>query len=615
MRRNFSQKRILRLDKKSKEEKIMDAQMEKEKEFMKGGAFLIENRDANEIFTPEDFTDEHKMIADTIREFVDNEVRPNIEAMEKHDWETARRLVKQAGDLGLLGANIPEEYGGAALDQVSGVIIAEYVGRGGGFGTTFGAQTSIGLLPILYFGSEELKKKWIPPIVAGEVITAYCLSEAGSGSDALGAKCHAKLSEDGTEYILNGEKMWISNGGFADIYIVFAKVDGEKKKFSAFVVERSENCRPGAEEHKMGIKSSSTTPLILSDARIPATNLIGEVGDGAKIAFNILNVGRFKLGASVTGGAKLALHEAIRYANERQQFNVPISSFGAMKHKLAEMAIRTWVAESITYRTVGMIDALIGTDGGDKEKKLRSIEEYSVESSINKVWCSEALDYVVDEMVQIYGGAGYSADYPAEKAYRDARINRIFEGTNEINRLLIPGQLLKKAMKGEIGLLKAAKDLQDEILNPQMSFDEDKSTLANEMKLAQNAKKIALMVLGTAAQKYMQDIQNQQEILMGSADIIMNAYAMETAILRAQKLADGGDAENQILMAQVFCNDALQKIEMTARNTIAGMAEGDEAKMLLVALKRFTKNNSPVNTIAARQKIADTLIEANTYIF
>ena len=593
----------------------MDATAQQQKDYMKGGAFLIENRAADEIFTPEDFSDEHKMIGDTIREFVDNEVRPVIPEMERHDWETARKLVREAGELGLLGASVPEEYGGSALDQTAGVIIAEAVGRGGGFGTTFGAQTSIGLLPILYFGSEELKQKWIPPIVAGEKVTAYCLSESGSGSDALGAKCTAKLSEDGTEYILNGEKMWISNGGFADVYVVFAKVDGDKKKFSAFVVERSENCRPGAEEHKMGIKSSSTTPLILSDARIPVSNLIGEVGDGAKIAFNILNVGRFKLGASVTGGAKLALHETIRYANERQQFGKPISGFGAMKYKLAEMAIRTWVAESITYRTVGMIDALIG-DGADNEKKLRSIEEYAVESSINKVWCSEALDYVVDEMVQIYGGAGYSADYPAEKAYRDARINRIFEGTNEINRLLIPGQLLKRAMKGEIGLLQAAKNLQDEILNPQMSFDEDESTLANEMKLAQNAKKIALMIVGTAAQKYMTELQNQQEILMNAADIIMNAYAMETAILRAQKISgEKGSAENQIAMAQVFCNDAIQKIEMTARNTIAAMSEGDEGKMLLVALKRFTKNNSPVNTITARQKIADTLIEANTYVF
>ncbi|MGC2237525.1 MAG: acyl-CoA dehydrogenase family protein [Pyrinomonadaceae bacterium] len=586
-----------------------------EKDFIKGGAFLIEDRATGDIFTPEDFTDEHKMIGDTMREFVDNEVRPAIPAMEQHDWETARRLVHEAGELGLLGASVPEEYGGAALDQTAGVIIAEMVGRGGGFGTTLGAQTSIGLLPILYFGSEELKKKWIPPIIAGEKITAYCLSEAGSGSDALGAKCSARLSEDGTEYILNGEKMWISNGGFADVYIVFAKVDGEKQKFSAFVVERSENCRPGNEEHKMGIKSSSTTPLILSDARVPASNLIGNVGDGAKIAFNILNVGRFKLGASVTGGAKLAMHESIRYANERHQFGKPISSFGAIKHKLAEMAIRTWVAESITYRTVGMIDALIG-DGADNEKKLRSIEEYAVESSINKVACSEALDYVVDEMVQIYGGYGYSADYPAEKAYRDSRINRIFEGTNEINRMLIPGQLMKRAMKGQLGLLQAGKALQDEILNPQMpSFDEEEGVLQTEMKLAQNAKKIALMILGTAAQKYMTALSEQQEILLNCADIIIEAYSMETAILRAQKLAEKGDAPNHVDMAAVYCNDAIQKVEAKAKNTLAAMSEGDEMRTLLTALRRFTKNNSPINTIAARQRIADTLIAANKYVF
>jgi alkylation response protein AidB-like acyl-CoA dehydrogenase len=591
----------------------MEAQMEKD--YIKGGAFLIESRTASEIFTPEDLSEEQEMIGETTRDFVDNEVMPNLEAMEQHDWELARGLIAKAGELGLLGATIPEEYGGLDLDQTTGVVVAENMGRASGFGVTFGSQTSIGLLPILYFGTDFLKEKYIPGIVSGEKISAYCLSESGSGSDALGAKANAKLSEDGTHYVLNGEKMWITNGSFADVFIVFAKVDGEKKKFSAFVVERSETCRPGAEEHKMGIKSSSTTPLILSDCQVPIENLIGEVGDGAKIAFNILNVGRFKLGASVTGGAKLAVHHAVRYANERQQFNVPISSFGAMKHKLAEMAIRTWVAESMSYRTVGMIDALIG-DGADADKKLRSIEEYAVESSINKVWCSEALDYIVDEMVQIYGGAGYSADYPAEKAYRDSRINRIFEGTNEINRMLIPGMLLKRAMKGELGLLKAAKDLQGELLNPPMpSFDEDEGTLASEMKLAQNAKKIALMVVGTAAQKYMTELQSQQEILMNAADIIMNAYAMETAILRAQKLAEKGNAENQIAMAQVFCNDAMQRIEAAARNTIAAMTEGDETKMLLVALKRFTKNNSPVNTIEARRNIADTLIAANKYVF
>lgn len=593
----------------------METQLEKD--YIKGGAFLIEDRGTAEIFTPEDFNEEQKMIGETTKEFVDNEVRPNLEAMENHNWEVARELVKKGGELGLLGSTIPEEYGGLGLDQTTGVVIAEMMGRAGGFGTTFGAQTSIGLLPILYFGSEELKKEWIPKIVSGEVVTAYCLSEAGSGSDALGAKTNAKLSEDGTTYTLNGEKMWISNGGFADVFIVFAKVDGEKEKFSAFFVERSENCRPGAEEHKMGIKSSSTTPLILSDAKIPVTNLIGKVGDGAKIAFNILNVGRFKLGASATGGAKLAINESVRYANERHQFGKPISSFGAIKHKLAEMAIRTWVAESITYRTVGMIDALIG-DGASSETKLQSIEEYAVESSINKVACSEALDYVVDEMVQIYGGYGYSADYPAEKAYRDSRINRIYEGTNEINRMLIPGQLLKRAMKGKLGLLQAAKALQDEILNPQMSFDEDTDRLTAETKLAQNAKKVALMVLGTAAQKYMTALPDQQEILLNCADIIMNIYQMETAILRAKKFAEkNGDeaAGRYIDIAQVYCNDAIQCVEASAKNTIAAISEGDEMRTLLVALKRFTKNNSPINTISARQRIAETLIQANKYVF
>src|SRR4028119_1990640 len=571
----------------------MDAKMEKD--YIKGGAFLIENRSACEIFTPEDLTEEQRMIGETTRDFVDNEVLPNIEAMEHHDWELARQLVQKAGELGLLGANIPEEYGGLDLDQTTGVVVAENMGRASGFGVTFGSQTSIGLLPILYFGTEELKQKYIAPIVSGEMITAYCLSEAGSGSDALGAKANARLSEDGTHYILNGEKMWISNGGFADVYIVFAKVDGEKKKFSAFVVERSENCRPGAAEHKMGIKSSSTTPLILSDCQVPAENLIGEGGDGAKIAFNILNVGRFKLGASVTGGAKLALHDAIRYGNERHQFNKPISSFGAIKHKLAEMAIRTWVAESITYRTVGMIDSLIG-DGADNEKKLRSIEEFAVESSINKVACSEALDYVVDEMVQIYGGYGYSADYPAEKAYRDARINRIFEGTNEINRMLIPGMLMKRAMKGQLGLIPAAKALMDEVMNPAMpSFDEDEAVLAAESKLAANAKKVALMILGTAGQKYMMALSEQQEILLNAADIIIEAYAMETAVLRAQKLAAAGsaNAERYVDMAAVYCNDAIQRVEAKAKNTLAAMSEGDEARTMLAALRRFPTNTTP----------------------
>jgi len=588
-----------------------------QREYLKGGEFLIAEQTPAEVFTPEDLTEEQRMIGDTTRDFVDNEVSPQLPAMEQHAWEVARDLLQKAGDLGLLGATIPEEYGGLGLDQTSSVVIAEMMGRSGGFGTTFGAQTSIGVLPILYFGSEEMKKTWIPKIVSGQVVTAYCLTESGSGSDAQGAKTTAKLSDDGSTYMLKGEKMFITNGSFADVFVVFAKVDGEKDKFSAFLVERSENCHPGSEEHKMGIKSSSTTPLILSDCTIPASNLIGNVGDGAKIAFSILNVGRFKLGASVTGGAKLAIHHAVRYANERHQFNKPISSFGAIKHKLAEMAVRAWVSESITYRTVGMIDALIG-DGADQETKMRSIEEYAVESSINKVACSEMLDYVVDEMVQVFGGYGYSADYPAEKAYRDSRINRIYEGTNEINRMLIPGQLMRRAMKGKIGLLQAAKALQDEILNPQMSFDDDMSLLSRETKLAANAKKTALMVLGTAAQKYMMGLADQQEVLLNCADIIMDAYQMESAILRAKKYLDAnGEAAAAIHadIVQVFCNDAIQRVDIKARNTLAAIAEGDEARTLLVALKRFTKNNSPINTIAARQRIAEALVEANTYAF
>lgn len=592
----------------------MDAKMERQ--HLKGGEFLIAEQTPAEVFTPEEFSEEHKMIGDTTREFVDNEVRPNIAAMEAHSWEVSRDLLKKGGELGILGATIPEEYGGLGLDQTSGALIAEMMGRGGGFGTTYGAQTSIGVLPLLYFASEELKKKWIPKIISGEVVTAYCLTESGSGSDALGAKTTARLTEDGQHYILNGEKMFITNGSFADVYIVFAKVDGEKDKFSAFVVERSENCRPGAEEHKMGIRSSSTTPLILSDAMVPASNLVGEVGDGAKIAFNILNVGRFKLGASVVGGAKLAIHDAVRYANEREQFKTKISSFGAIQHKLAEMAIRTWVAESITYRTVGLIDALIG-DGADNEKKMQSIEEYAVESSINKVACSEALDYVVDEMVQIYGGYGYSADYPAEKAYRDSRINRIFEGTNEINRMLIPGQLVKRAMKGKLGLLPAAMALQKEILEPQLTFDEDDSLLAHEAKLAANAKKVALMVLGTAAQKFMASLKDEQEILLNAADIIIEAYQMESAVLRAKKVGEKGGlaAARAADIASVFCSDAIQRVDMTARNTLSALAEGDDSKILLMALKRFTKNSSPVNTIEARRRIAKVLIDANTYAF
>jgi len=580
-----------------------------------GGSFLIEEYQPSDIFTPEDFTEEHRMIAETCREFIESEVRPQLPAMEEHDWQIARDLVKKAGSLGLHGATVPERLGGLDLDQTTAAIIAEVTGSASGFAVTLSSHATIGLLPILYFGSEELKQKWIPKIVAGETVTRYDVNEWGLVSCRLGAKTIERLSADVSEYVLNGEKMWISNGGFADVYIVFAKVDGEKKKFSAFVVERSENCRPGAEEHKMGINSSSTTAIILSDCRIPVANLIGNIGDGAKIAFNILNVGRFKLGAAAVGGCKLSVHQAVRYANERQQFGRSISSFGAIKHKLAEMAIRTWVAESITYRTVGMIDSLIG-DGADDQKKLRSIEEYAVECSINKVACSETLDYVVDEMVQIYGGYGYSADYPAEKFYRDARINRIFEGTNEINRMLIPGQLLKRAARGELSLFPAEQTASEETPNPSIATNGEQSVLARERLLVAVAKKTALLILETASRKFGNVLPEQQEVLMSVADIIMDVYRMESAYLRAQKIAVISDAKYQIAMTKVFCSDAMYRIETAAKVTIAAMSNDEgERREMGNKLKRYTQNDGAVNTVETRRQIADALIRANGYIF
>ena len=588
-----------------------------QKKLVKGGSFLIEERTPEEIFTPEDFTEEHRMIADTTREFMDKEVMPRIDELEKHNWKLSRELITKAADLGLIGANIPEEYGGLGLDQTSGALIGENIGRSASFATTLGAESGIGLLPIVYFATDAAKQRYLPKLASGELITAYALTEAGSGSDAMAAKATARLSDDGKEYILNGEKMWITNGGFADIFIVFAKVDGDK--FSAFIVERQPGLTSGAEEHKMGIKGSSTTALVLSDVRTPVENLLGEIGKGHIIAFNILNIGRFKLGAMCLGGMKLALTESVKYANERKQFGKSISSFGAIKAKLAEQAIRTWIGESMIYRTLGMIEAGIGAvDSKDMDARLRVIEEYAAECSIIKVALSEYCDYVVDEMVQIYGGYGYSADYPAERAYRDSRINRIFEGTNEINRMLIPGRLMKSALSGNLALLPAAQALMDEVLSPQMAgFDDDDSLLAAEQKLTTNAKKVALMTLGTAAQKYMMKLGDQQEILMGIADIIMDTYAMETAILRARKLAAAqgeNAAERYLDMTRVFCNDAVERIEAKAKNTLAGMSEGDELRTLLAALRRFTKLQ-PMNTIAARQRIANDLIAANKWIY
>lgn len=586
-----------------------------DKKVFAGGSFLIEERTPEEIFTPEDFTEEHRMIAETTRQFMDSEILPNIDQMEKHDWSLSRELVQKGAELGLIGATLPEEYGGLGLDQTSGAIVGEMMGRSASFATTLGAQAGIGLLPILYYGTEEAKEKYIPKIVSGEFITAYALTEAGSGSDALAAKATARLSDDGTHYILNGEKMWITNGGFADVFVVFAKVDGDK--FTGFIVERQDGLTSGAEEHKMGIKGSSTTALVLSDVKTPVENLLGEVGKGHKIAFNILNIGRFKLGAMCLGGMKLMTHESVRYANERHQFGRPISSFGAIKKKLGEMAIKTWIGEAIVYRTLGLIEAGI-SEADTLDEKLLAIEEYAAECSIIKVALSEYCDYIADEMVQIFGGYGYSADYPAERAYRDSRINRIFEGTNEINRMLIPGRLMKSAMSGRLGLLQAAQSLMDEVLSPSLpELDEDERLLTAELRLTKNAKKVALMTLGTAVQKYMTALADQQEVLLGVADIIMDVYAMETAILRAQKVASlQGEqaAARHIDMARAFCNDAIQRIDANARNTLAAVSEGDELRTLLAALRRFTKY-TPVNTFAIRARIADAMIEANRYAY
>ncbi|HYO62147.1 MAG TPA: acyl-CoA dehydrogenase family protein [Pyrinomonadaceae bacterium] len=581
-----------------------------------GGSFLIEERQPEDVFTPEDFTEEHRMIAETTRQFMDNEVVPQLDELERHNWTLSRELIRHAAELGLIGANIPEEFGGLGLDQTSGAIIGENIGRSASFATTLGAQSGIGLLPIVYFGTDEAKQKYLPRIASGELVTAYALTEAGSGSDALAAKATARLSADGTHYVLNGEKMWITNGGFADIFVVFAKVDGDK--FTAFIVERQEGLTSGAEEHKMGIKGSSTTALVLSDVKTPVSNLLGEIGKGHKIALNTLNIGRFKLGAMCSGGMKLMTTEAVRYANERQQFGKSISSFGAIKSKLGEMAVKTWVGETMVYRTLGLLDAGLAAVGDSMDARMKAIEEFATECSIIKVALSEYCDFVADEMVQIYGGYGYSKDYPAERAYRDSRINRIFEGTNEINRMLVPGMLMKRALSGKLALLPAAQKLMDEVLSPSLaSFDEDEELLAAEAKLTQGAKKVALMVLGTAAQKYMMALSEQQEILLAAADIIMDVYAMESAILRARKLAASAGPEAAARYAditRVFCNDAVARVETTAKGALAAMSEGDELRTLLAALRRFTKH-TPINAVAARQRIADAMITANKYVY
>jgi len=505
-----------------------------------GGSFLLESRPHTQIFTPEDFTEQHQLIGQTAEEFAQNEIVPNIEKMEHKDFSVSRALLKKAGELGLSSVEIPEIYGGLEMDKVTAAVIADHIAKYAGFATTWGGHTGIGTLPIVYFGTDEQKEKYLPRLAAGEIVGAYALSEASSGSDALNCRARATLSADGKHYVLNGEKMWITNAGFADLFTVFAKIDGEK--FTAFLVERTfAGFSIGSEEHKMGIRGSSTCPIILNDCQVPAGNVLGEIGRGHVIAFNILNVGRFKLGAMCVGGARSSLNNAVAYAKQRKAFGKVIADFGLVREKLANMAMLTYVGESMVYRTIGMMDealSAVNKSASDAPAQtLKAIEEYAIECSIIKVWASEMVDYVVDETVQIYGGYGFVEEYPAERAYRDARINRIFEGTNEINRLIISGFLLKRAMSGQLALMPAIKQLMDEVLSGPSLGEEVEGPLAEEQKLVASAKKLGLFAAGAATQKYMQAIQDQQEIMGAIADIVIEIYAMESAVLRTLKIA------------------------------------------------------------------------------
>ena len=581
-----------------------------------GGSFLIEDRTPDEVFTPEDFTEQHLLIAQTAEEFAIKEIVPNAEKMEHKDFSVSRELVRKAGELGLSGVDIPEQYGGMQLDKVTSAIVADRLAKYAGFSTTWGAHACIGTLPIVYFGTEDQKKKYLPGLANGTTVGAYALSESSSGSDALNCRTRATLSADGKHYLLNGEKMWITNAGFADLFIVFAKVDGEK--FTAFIVERNfPGFAVGAEEHKMGIRGSSTCPLILNDCKVPVENVLGEIGKGHHIAFNVLNVGRFKLGAGAIGAARNSLESAIAYAKQRKAFGKVIADFGLVREKLANMAAGIFVGEAMAYRTVGMIDAAteqLGEAHNDMAQARKIFDEYAVECSILKVWGSELIDYVVDETVQIYGGYGFVEEYPAERAYRDSRINRIFEGTNEINRLVISGFLLKRAMSGQLPLMGAIKKLMDEVLSGTRN-DGVEGPLAEERKLVSAAKKIALFAAGVATQKYMQAIQDQQEIMGAIANMTIETYAMESAVLRAQKLAmrnGESGAANAIAMTRVYMAGAFDRIESAARMVIAAAAEGDMLRSQMAILRRLCKYE-PFNTVALRQTIAQRVIETGKY--
>ncbi len=590
------------------------------KQILKGGEFLIKESEAQDVFTREDLNEEQRMLESMTNDFIDKEIYPNLEKIEKQEEGFVPSLLDKAGELGLLGLAIPEEYGGFGKDFNTNTVMMETMGKASSFSVSMGAHTGIGTLPILYFGTPEQKQKYLPKLVTGELKAAYCLTEPGSGSDALAAKTRADLSADGKYYTLNGQKMWITNAGFADIFVVFAKIGGDK--FTGLIVERNlPGFTLGAEEYKMGIKGSSTRQIFFENVKVPAENVLGEIGQGHKIAFNILNVGRFKLGAGVLGGAKKVSSFAVNYANERNQFGQPISNFGAIKYKLAEQAIRIYALDSMTYRTSDLIDQKekqLMAEGKDFSTAIQgAAEEYAIESSIMKVFGSETLHYVVDETVQIYGGMGYSEEAPAARAYRDARINRIFEGTNEINRMLIVDMLMKKAMKGQLDLMTPGMAIQKELTSVP-SFDSgDSGLFASEKKALKNMKKAALLVAGSAAQKLMMKLKDEQEILINIADMLIELYASESMLLRSEKLVGiKGEAATEVAhaMLKVYFNDAMERVGLHGKHALTSFATGDELKVMLMGLKRFT-NTDIVNTKELRRKVAAKVIEANEWTF
>ncbi len=583
----------------------------------KGGSFLLESPAPQDIFTPADLTDDQKLIGQTAEEFVVKEVLPHVKDLENKKPGLMAELVRKGGELGLMGGGVPEAYGGAGLDKIAVTVLTEKLSIYGGFAVTHGAHAGIGTLPIVFFGTEAQKQKYLPKLATAETIGAYCLSEPQAGSDAQNSLTRAELNAEGTHYVLNGQKMWITNGGFADLYIVFAKIDGEK--FSAFIVERNySGCKPGNEEHKMGIHGSSTTPVFLENCKVPKENLLHEIGRGHIVAFNILNSGRFTLGASCVGGSKHVLMTASKYTKERKAFGKQIGDFGLMKEKLAEMAIQIFAVESMVYRSAGNIEAMMSAATGDKvAHSMKVLEEYAIESSIAKVYGSEMLDYVVDEGVQIFGGYGFHEEYPVCRAYRDSRINRIFEGTNEINRMLIVQMLMKRAMGGQLPLIPAAMKLADEILAGPTFEETPEGVLADETRVVANAKKMFLQAAGGAVQKFREKLADEQELVAALANIVMEVYAMESCLLRAQKAAAARSeaaSKTMIDAAQVFISDAMERVEHEAKRAIAAVNEGDMLTTQLAVLKRFGKRPA-LDTIALRRNVAAAVQAQDRYPF